>query len=194
MLMEFLADHDARMLAVVGVAGVGKTALVRTFFETLARLGGAEVHAVVFLDSEGWHSATFKNMVADLTILAPDELRADLTRPGLEPQTLIRDILRALPTGQIIVVIDGFDSLANAGRPQEPALEMAIQSILAEPDHGVRLILTSRVPPSPNLRRRQLTVEGLAVVHAIQLRRARPSVPGLHRYRNSRTEPVALSS
>lgn len=187
---EFLRDDGLRLLTVVGRGGVGKTAMVCRALKALeaGRLpddgGELPVDAIVYLSPAGIHPVSFPNLFADLTRVLPD---ADAQRlqqlyrdPQQTPGQLMRVLLEAFPGGRSIVLLDGLEDVIDPATLalSEAALDAGLRELLAAPQHGVKVIATTRLVPrelllaQPGRAKRLDLDEGLPVSEAIKVLQA----------------------
>jgi tetratricopeptide (TPR) repeat protein len=183
---DFLRDGGLRLLAVVGRGGVGKTAMVCRLLKALeaGRLpddeGELPVDAIVYLSPAGIHPVSFPTLFADLTRLLPDseaqrlhELYRD---PQQAPGPLMRALLEEFPDGRSIVLLDNLEDLIDPAtlKLTEAGLGAALGELLTAPQHGVKVIATTRLPPRdlllrPGRSKRLDLDEGLPEAEAIKV-------------------------
>ena len=203
---DFLRDGGLRFLAVVGRGGVGKTAMVCRLLKALeaGRLpdegGELPVDAIVYLSPAGIHPISFANLFADLTRLLPDAEAQRLQQlyrdPQQAPGQLMRTVLEDFPGGRCIVLLDNLEDLIDPATLtlSDTVLDAALGALLAAPEHGVKVIATTRLVPRELLvrhpgRAQRLdldeglpTAEAVKVLHgldrdgALGLRDARPEL------------------
>ena len=187
---EFLRDSGLRLLTVVGRGGVGKTAMVCRVLKALeaGRLpddgGELPVDAIVYLSPVGIHPVSFPNLLADLTRVLPDAQAQRLQQlyrdPQQTPSQLMLTLLEAFPDGCTIVLLDNLEDLIDPAtlKLSDAALDAALGELLAAPQHGIKIIATTRLVPrdlllrNPSRQRRLDLDEGLSVPEAINLLRA----------------------
>ena len=187
---EFLRDGGLRLLAVVGRGGVGKTAMVCRLLKALeaGRLpddgGELAVDAIVYLSPAGVHPVSFPTLFTDLTRVLPD---ADARRlqelyrdPEQTPGQLMRTVLEAFGGGRGIVLLDTLEDVIDPATlaVSEAGLDAGLGALLAAPEHGVKVIATTRLVPrelllaQPGKSQRLDLDEGLPVAEAIKVLRA----------------------
>ena len=187
---EFLRDGGLRLLAVVGRGGVGKTAMVCRLLKALqaGRLpddgGELAVDAIVYLSPAGIHPVSFPNLFTDLTRVLPD---ADAQRlqqlyrdPQQTPGQLMRILLEAFPGGRSIVLLDTLEDVIDPATlaVSEAGLDAGLDALLAAPEHGIKVIATTRLVPrelllaQPGRSKRLDLDEGLPVSEAIKVLQA----------------------
>jgi tetratricopeptide (TPR) repeat protein len=163
---DFLNDEGLRLITVVGRGGVGKTAMVCRLLKALEggqlpdEGGPLAVDGIVYLSPVGAHKVSYPNLFADLTRLLPDDTAQRLEQLYQDPQQTIEDqvlaLLEAFPTGRTVVLLDNFEDVIDT--TSEPfaigdaALDAALHTVLTAPQHGVKFIVTTRVPPGGLLR------------------------------------------
>ena len=184
---EFLRDGGLRLLTVVGRGGVGKTAMVCRLLKALeaGRLpddgGELPVDAIVYLSPAGIHPVSFPNLFTDLTRLLPDAEAQRLQQlyrdPQQTPGQLMRILLEAFPDGRSIVLLDNLEDVIDPATltVSDAGLDAALDELLAAPEHGVKVIATTRLVPrelllAPAGRSKRLDLdEGLPVAEAIKV-------------------------
>jgi tetratricopeptide (TPR) repeat protein len=187
---DYLRDESLRLLTVVGRGGVGKTAMVCRLLKALEGgqlpddLGPLAVDGIVYLSKSGGRAIGFPNLFADLCRLLSDDTAQVLGQryrdPQQTPEDLMRAVLERFPTGRTIVLLDNFEDVVD---PQtfaitDQALDQALRTVLTAPQHGLRVILTTRIAPQkllvaqPALQRRLNLDEGLESPHAEEILKA----------------------
>jgi TIR domain len=189
---DFLRDDGLRLLTVVGRGGIGKTAMVCRLLKALegGQLpddgGPLAVDGIVYLSPIGAHQVGFPSLFADLTRLLPDDAATRLQQLYQDPKQTIREqmlaLLEAFPEGRTVVLLDNFEDVVNTATDpftvSDAALDQALQTVLSAPQHGVKVILTTRVAPGSLLRvqpahQRRLNLdEGLGSPHAENILKA----------------------
>jgi tetratricopeptide (TPR) repeat protein len=157
---DFVRGHERRLLVVVGRAGIGKTAMVCRLLEGLEAgrlpddLGELAVDGIVYLAPTGKHAINFPNLFADLCRLLPEEqserLLARYRDPHETPASLMRSLLDALPRGRYVVLLDNFEDLVDLDTFEitDREVDQALRTVLAAPEHAVKVIVTTRVAPA----------------------------------------------
>ena len=188
-LGAFLADNALRLMTVVGRGGVGKSALVCRLLKALE--GGAlpddgeklDVDGIVYLSALGARPMNLGNLFGDLCRLLPSDSAERLERlyrePALSPEWKMQSLLEAFPGGRTVVLLDNLEALLNpeTGAFTDTELGDGLRALLTVPHHGVKVIVTTRVPPSNILlveggRQRRLDLDaGLAHPYAENLLR-----------------------
>ena len=186
---DFLRDGGLRLLAVVGRGGVGKTAMVCRLLKALeaGRLpddgGELPVDAIVYLSPAGIHPISFPDLFADLTRVLPDaeaqRLQELYREPQLTPAQLMRALLEAFPGGRCVVLLDNLEDVIDPATLAviDPGLDAALGELLAAPQHGIKVIATTRLVPRewllryPGRPKRLDLDEGLPVDEAIKVLR-----------------------
>jgi tetratricopeptide (TPR) repeat protein len=188
----FLKEDGQRLLTVVGRGGVGKTAMVCRLLKALegGQLpddgGPLAVDGIVYLSPVGAHKVSYPNLFADLTRLLPDDAAKRLEQLYQDPQQTPQDqmlaLLEAFPDGRTVVLLDSFEDVVDATtepfRVSDAALDEALRTVLTAPQHGVKVLLTTRVAPGALLRvqparqRRLELDEGLGYPYAEEILKA----------------------
>jgi tetratricopeptide (TPR) repeat protein len=184
---DFLRDGGLRLLAVVGRGGVGKTAMVCRLLKALeaGRLpdegGELPVDAIVYLSPAGIHPISFANLFTDLTRLLPDVEAQRLQQLYRDPQQatgpLMRTVLEEFSEGSSIVLLDNLEDLIDPATLtlSDDVLGAALDGLLAAPEHGVKVIATTRLVPRellvrhPGRAQRLDLDEGLPVAEAVKV-------------------------
>ena len=183
-LVDFLKNDALRLMTVVGRAGAGKTALVCRLLRSLEAgqlpdgLGQLKVDGIVYLSANGARQVTFPHLYGDLCRLVPGDAVGKLKQIYQDPRASIQSKMRALlaqlSRGTMVVLLDNFEDVVapETRKITDAELKEALQALLALPHHGVKLILTTRVPPADLAqhqagRQRSLSMEmGLASPYA----------------------------
>jgi tetratricopeptide (TPR) repeat protein len=181
---EFLRADGFRLMWVVGRGGVGKTTMVCRLLKALEvgrppdDLGELAVDGIVYLSSFGPHPVDFSHLFSDLCRLLPEDVAALLLERYRDPQetpaALMRALLEAFPTGRWVLMVDSFEDVVDSDGIglTETALEEALATALRAPNHGLKILITSRVTPrslllvQPSVQRRLNLDEGLPSPHA----------------------------
>jgi tetratricopeptide (TPR) repeat protein len=176
-----------RLLAVVGRGGVGKTAMVCRLLKALeaGRLpddgGELPVDAIVYLSPKGIHPVSFPNLFTGLTRLLPEAEAQRLQQlyrdPQQAPGQLMRTVLEEFPGGRSIVLLDNLEDLIDPAtlKLSDAVLDAALSELLAAPEHGVKVIVTTRLVPRellvrhPGRGQRLDLDEGLPVAEAVKV-------------------------
>ena len=187
---EFLRSPDERLITVVGRGGVGKTAMACRLLKAVEggklpdELGELLVDGIVYLSPRG-HPVNFPNLFTDLCRLldvgAADRLLQRYRDPQQTPGELMLALLEQFPTGRTVVLLDNMEDLIDSNTFQitEAALAQALETVLDSPEHGVKIIITTRVGPQqlqltmPGRQRRCGLDEGLPSPYAERVLRAR---------------------
>ena len=183
---EFLRDDGLRLLTVVGRGGVGKTAMVCRLLKGLeaGQLpddgGELAADAIVYLSPVGIHPVSFQNLFADLTRLLPDaaaERLLQLYREPHQPGGLVLRLLEEFPEGRSVVLLDNLEDVIDPATLalSDPELGAALGELLAAPQHGIKVIATTRLVPRDLLlrhpgRQQRLDLDaGLPAAEAIKV-------------------------
>ena len=149
----------------VGRGGVGKTAMVCQLLKALeaGQLpddgGELPVDAIVY--SAGRHApGQLPEFVRGLTRVLPDEAAQGLQQlyrdPQQTPSQLMRTVLEEFPGGRNIVLLDNLVDLIDSVTlsVRDAVLDAALGELLAAPQHGIKVIATTRLVPRELLLRR----------------------------------------
>lgn len=127
---------------------------------------------------------SFPSLFEDLCRLLPDadaeRLRQLYRDPQQTPRTLMLALLEAFPDGRSVVLLDNVEDIIDAGTGAitDSALDEALHALLSAPEHGVRVVITTRVAPrellltQPAAQRRLNVDEGLVSPYAENILRA----------------------
>ena len=186
----FLREDGMRMMSVVGRGGVGKTAMVCRLLKALEEgrlpddLGQLEVDGIVYLSPLSAHPVDFLHLFSDLCRLLPEEVAEPLLELSHDPQetpaALMQALLGAFPTGRSVLLLDNFEDVVDAEGVglTDAALDEALRAVLTAPEHGVKVIITTRVAAQsllllrPGIHRRLNLDEGLPSPFAEEVLRA----------------------
>jgi len=184
LLGDFLKDDSVRLITVAGRAGVGKTAMVCRLLKSVetGRLPDdgepLPVDGILYLSAAGTRRLRLINIYSDLTRLLPsdsaDRLNALYTDPRLGAGARMQAILAEFPRGRTILLLDNFEDVIDPITMQihDSELDEALRALLDAPQHGVRVILTTRIAPrhlalvQPGRQRRLDLDEGLISPYA----------------------------
>ena len=191
---DFLRAAGLRVMTVAGRGGLGKTAMACRLLKALegGRLpddgGELAVAGIVYLSPVGGHPVNFPNLFADLCRLLPEDDAEALTEryrdPQQTPAQLMLALLEAFPAeasaGPSVMLLDNVEDHIDAetGAITDPPLDEALRALLTGPDHGVKVIVTTRVAPrelllvQPSRQRRLNLDEGLDSPFAENILRA----------------------
>jgi tetratricopeptide (TPR) repeat protein len=189
-IVDCLRDGGLRMMWVVGRGGVGKTAMVCRLLKALetGRLpdgpGELDVDGIVYLSSRGVQPVDFPRVFSDLCRLLPKDVADSLLErrrdPHETPAALMRALLARFPAGRWVLLLDNFEDVVDADGVglTDSALDEGLRTLLDAPQHGVKLIVTTRVAPrdlqlvQPGVQRRLNLDEGLPTPFAEDVLRA----------------------
>lgn len=156
---DFLKNEALRLLTVVGRGGIGKTALVCRALKTLESGhlpndgGPLAVDGIVYLSATGSRRLNVPNLFADLCKLLPDETAKALDtlykNPQATTETKMRALLEAFPNGRTVVLLDNFEDMLDptTRNINDTELDEALHALLILPQHGVKVIITTRLAP-----------------------------------------------
>lgn len=155
----FLRDPGLRVMTVVGRGGAGKTAMVCRLLKALEQgrlpedLGDLTLAGIVYLSPLGAHPVSFPNLFTDLCRLLPGDrtgpLLARYRNGKATPVELMRMLLEEFPEGNtVVLLLDNFEDLMDGATYEltDPSLDAALRALLSAPVHGVKVIITTRVP------------------------------------------------
>jgi tetratricopeptide (TPR) repeat protein len=158
-LEDRLRDPSIRLLAIVGSAGIGKTAMIVRFVDDLRSTSGQlPIDAFLYLPADGSRPIGPAILLEELWKIVPDEeARASF---GEHPNNLtlplsdkIDATLKQLAGSRVVVVIDSAEALLDkGGRVRDYELDKLFRALLIRHDHGVKLVLATRSAPEPLLR------------------------------------------
>ncbi|MCU1575278.1 MAG: hypothetical protein JWO93_3360 [Micrococcaceae bacterium] len=195
LVVGWLSDPSVRMITVIGRGGIGKTALVCRLLKGLEEgyvpdvaddRAAIPVGGIIYLSPSGNHRATYPNLINDLCrLLRPESaqhIQALYQDPHISPKHVTLAVLESLPVedGPVIVLLDNLESIMDASAEGlvEDALDEALETVLRAPAHPVKILATTRIPPTTLLRagpdsHEPLRLEkGLSPVHARMVLRA----------------------
>lgn len=156
---EFIRDEALRMMIVMGRAGIGKTAMVCRLLKSLemGRLPNdgepLQVDGIVYLSAAGSRRVNFSHLFADLCRLLPENTTRMLQAIYQNAQTSTLEKMQALLENfqdrRIIVLLDNFEDTVETqtGEIRDAELDAALRALLQVPQHGVKVIITTRVAP-----------------------------------------------
>jgi len=154
---DFLKDDALRVLTVVGRSGIGKTALVCRVLKSLETGhlpddgGPLSVDGIVYLSATGTRRLNVPNLFADLCKLLPDDTAKALDTLYKNPQATteekMRALLEAFPNGRTVVLLDNFEDVLDPSTRNllDAELDEALHALLNLPQHGVKVIITTRL-------------------------------------------------
>jgi len=158
-LEDRLRDPSIRLLAIVGSAGVGKTAMIVRFIDDLRSTSGQlPIDAFLYLPADGSRPIGSAILLEELSKIVPGEGARpslgeqlnDSTRPLSDK---IDATLKQLAGSRVVVVIDSAEALLdNGARVRDYELDELFRGLLSRRDHGVKLVLATRSAPEPLLR------------------------------------------
>jgi len=160
LIADFLRDDALRLMTITGRGGVGKTAMVCRLLRALESgrlpddLGPLAVDGIVYLSHVGSHTVCVANLYADLCRLLPEEQAGRLDALYRDAKTPTRDKLLALlerfQRQPVVVLLDNLEKLQDASTRTltDDELDEALRAVLEAPHHTVKVLITTRVPPS----------------------------------------------
>ncbi len=182
-LAAYLIDPAARVIAVIGRGGMGKTALAGTVLDDLVARDATAVDGVVYLTARAGAAQTgltvdriFRDVGRLLDQAGADALDAIWREPGGTVGEKTGRLLNRLDEGQYVIVLDNLEDLLDAnGAITDPDLRDFLEVCLAAPSHA-RIVITTReklaVPPDRRGAYRPLPLdEGLPGEDAVAMLR-----------------------
>jgi hypothetical protein len=184
---RFLKDDTVRLISVVGRGGTGKTAMVCRLLKSLegGQLpddgGPLSVDGIVYISRHGSRPVNLPNVYADLAKLLPNDQAARLEGLYKAPQATtvakMRALLEAFPSGRAVLLLDNFEDIVDPAtlNMTDPELEEGLRALLQLPEHGVKVIVTTRLATrslalvEPGRQRRLDLDEGLSSPYAEQI-------------------------
>jgi tetratricopeptide (TPR) repeat protein len=160
-LGRLIAAPAARLVTVLGRAGIGKTALACRVLGDLERhqwpegIAGPAVDGIVYLSTRSPGGLNLDRLLAACSQLLGQAGYSVLESSSLSVEAKIANLLDLLSHGVYVVLLDHFEDLLDAdGRLQDPGLRACFEAYLRTPLE-VRLLITSREPLhfAPEVRR-----------------------------------------
>ncbi|WP_395728711.1 tetratricopeptide repeat protein [Nakamurella sp.] len=158
-LAEFLNDPSQRMLAVVGRAGAGKTAMSCRALHGLAcdnfpgdiRVEG-NLDGIVYLGKGSERPITVNALFDDLCSLLPDTTQAAVRSTRVTSPTttaLVNALATVFAERSAVVLLDSFEDLIDphSGLIEDREVAEAMMDLLRGPHHGIKLLMTTREFP-----------------------------------------------
>ena len=158
-IADALKDETCRMMMVVGRGGIGKTAMVCRLLKALEGgqlpddLGALSVDGIVYLSARGMREINVPNLYGDVSKLLLDEKAKELDALYRNPQVStapkMQALLAAFPHGRVVVLLDNFEDVIDPATQNltDAELDEALRTLLTAPNHGVKVILTTRIAP-----------------------------------------------
>ncbi len=159
LVAEFIRDEALRMMIVLGRAGIGKTTMVCRLLRSLeaGRLpddgSPLSVDGIIYLSPLGARQVNFSDMFADLCSFLPENTAHMLQAMHQDAQTSINEEMQALlvnfQSRRIVVLLDNFEDIVDteSGELKDAELDTALRALLQLPEHGIKVIITTRVAP-----------------------------------------------
>jgi hypothetical protein len=156
---DFLKDPSQRMMTVVGRGGIGKTAMVCRLLKALetGRLpddgGPLEIDGILYLSPKGLRQINLWHLFTDLCKLLPTKqaefLEAVYRNPRAAVAAKMQALLEMFPRGCTVVLLDNFEEALDneSGKLIDQDLSDALDALLAAPQHGIKVLITTRVAP-----------------------------------------------
>ncbi|HST20853.1 MAG TPA: tetratricopeptide repeat protein [Blastocatellia bacterium] len=136
------------------------------------------VDGIVYLSAIGTRRVNLANLYADLCKLLPGDTAAHLNslykKPQASTEFKMQELLASFPQGRAVVLLDNFEDLIDGEtlNVRDAELDEALRALLGLPQHSVKVILTTRIPPrdlalfQPGRQRRLDLDEGLVSPYA----------------------------
>lgn len=156
---QFINDEAARLVTIVGRAGIGKTAMVCRLLKSLESnrlpddLGALQVDGIVYLSERGSRKVTFMDLFADLCSLLPEAKAQELENlyrdAGITATAKMNALLRAFPRGRVLVLLDNFEDKMDYETRQidDEEIDEVLRALLTAEHHGVKVLITTRIAP-----------------------------------------------
>ncbi len=156
---DFLKNDSRCLLAVVGRAGIGKTALVCRVLKSLEggqlpdANGALRVGGIVYLNGVVAQDVSVPKLYADLLKLLPAEsvgpLDALYKNPQVSTSEKMRALLAAFSDEPVVVLLDNFESVMDGETfaIRDAELDEALRALVNAPPHRVKVVITTRVAP-----------------------------------------------
>lgn len=159
-LTDFLREPSTRLVIVAGPTGMGKTAMVCCLLDHVERRrlpdGEAfDADGVMYVTLGASQQLTLGTLLEGLTLLLPeparDRLRLTVGNPDASPAQRMEELLVEYRHRRVIVFLDGLEHLLDPATQQlrEFDLHVALRTLLRASQHGVKLIVTTSIPPRP---------------------------------------------
>jgi tetratricopeptide (TPR) repeat protein len=159
LIAHFLREPAMTLCSVIGRGGIGKTAMVYRILESLEHnrlpddLGPLDVGGIRCFSAVSEPRITVGNICEELISLIPDDAMTDTLHTQYRDERIptrerIRDILEALPRGRYVLLLDNLEDITDwhTRRLEDKELNEMLCAFLETPHHGVKIILTSRIP------------------------------------------------
>jgi len=162
-ITEYLKDESCRIITLIGRGGVGKTAVVCRLLKSLERgtfpddLGEFRVGGIIYHSKFGIQTIGFANLFGDLCKLLPPDVAAKYDSIFQDGQRSVRDkmysLLEEFRSDPVIVLLDNLENLIDPETLSitREELKDSLLAILEAPQHSIKVIITTRVPPRNDL-------------------------------------------
>lgn len=140
-LSQWVVEERCRLVAILGMGGMGKTALTARLIETLAESPACPFQHIVWRSLR--HAPTLDELIKDLAEFVP-------TQPGSRSP---KELLRRLRQSRCLLVLDNMETIlhererAGCFRPGYEDYGELLQ-LVAETRHQSSVVLTSREKPA----------------------------------------------
>jgi hypothetical protein len=144
---------------VVGRGGTGKTAMVCRLLKDLEAGhlpddgGPLQVDGIIYLSALGSRQVRLPHLYSDLGKLLPQDVARHLNAlykdPHVSTEAKMRALLAEFPQGRVVVLLDNFEDVVDPATLaiQDAELDEALRALLAAPQHALKVIVTTRLPP-----------------------------------------------
>ena len=159
LICDFLRDESKRLLVIGGRAGIGKTAIVCLVLKSLETgqlldTGGPlGIAGIVYLSTVGSRRLSVANLYADLIKLLPGESARELEalhrNPWINNQVRMSALLAAFARDRIVLLLDNLEDVIDpiTHHLLDAELQEVLRTVLNEPEHAVKVIVTTRIAP-----------------------------------------------
>jgi tetratricopeptide (TPR) repeat protein len=112
-----------------------------------------DVDGILYLSPKGLRQINLAHMFADLCKLLPRKQAELLEITYKNPQATVaakmQVLLNAFPRGRTVVLLDNFEDVVDnkTGQLLDQELNDALHALLEAPQHGIKVLITTRVPP-----------------------------------------------
>nr|WP_296075687.1 AAA family ATPase [uncultured Actinoplanes sp.] len=148
-----VTDANVRLVALTGVAGIGKTGVLSRLLD---RVGTPDSPVIarrfVYLPALGHRPVNASTLVWELarTVVEPEAIRPllEVLRRSQPMVDKLDAVLRTLQRTEVVVLVDNAEELIDdRGELQDRELGRIVDRLLSADDHRVRLVLATRRTP-----------------------------------------------
>lgn len=156
---EFIRDNAQRLLTIIGRGGVGKSAMVCRLLKSLEsgklpdNAEELKMDGIVYLSEATSKKINFANIFADLCkLLEPEtakKLESIYKDAKLSTTEKTYTLCRAFPEGRYVLLLDNFEDKIDSETRKitDEELSEALKAFLTCEQHGINIIITSRIAP-----------------------------------------------